>query len=101
MILLPPITREEDLVPAIELLFHGEALVIPASFRRPENLSPEIIWSNETSLKGGKNKLRCVRRKSTIELQAEQSQITAGEMSARFGTAWTALAQSVAPCPCG
>lgn len=101
MILLPPITREEDLVPAIGLLFNGEALVIPAAFRRPENLSSEIVWSNETSLKNGKNNVRCVRRKSFIELAAEEAQIAGSEMSARLGATWTALTQAVAPCPCG
>jgi hypothetical protein len=72
VILLPPITREEDLLTAIDLLFRGEALVVPASFQRPQHLSSEIIWSDEISTKAGKNKVRCVRRKSEHELVANQ-----------------------------
>lgn len=101
MILLPPITREEDLMLAIDLLSHGEALVVPASFARPENLSSEIIWSKEMSTISGKNKLRCVRRKSALELAAEQAQLAGIEMSARFGSAWSALMDASAPCTCG
>jgi hypothetical protein len=73
MILLPPITREEDLLPAIDLLFRGEALVVAASFRRPQHLSSEIVWSDETRTAAGKNKLRCVRRKSESELTSSAS----------------------------
>ncbi|MEO7113995.1 MAG: hypothetical protein ABI183_26380 [Polyangiaceae bacterium] len=88
MTLLPPIAREEDLLPALDLLSHGEALVVPASFERPWNLSPEIVWSSElwsteATLKGRKNELRCVRRKSAVEL--------AGGL----------FAQSSAACSCG
>jgi hypothetical protein len=101
MILLPPITREEDVIPAIDLLVEGEALVVQASFRRPENLSPDIVWYKEASLKAGKNELRCVRKKSAIELAAEQAQHAAGEMSARLGAAWAALSQAGSPCTCG
>jgi hypothetical protein len=72
VILLPPIIREEDLIPAIDLLFRGEALVVPASFERPQHLSAEIIWSDEISTKSGKNKVRCVRRKSERELAFNQ-----------------------------
>jgi hypothetical protein len=101
MILLPPITREEDLLAAIDLLSHGEALVVPASFARPENLSSEIVWAGEMTTTGGKNKLRCVRRKSAIEIAAEQAQLAGIEMSARLGSAWSALMDAGSPCTCG
>jgi hypothetical protein len=69
LILLPPIAHEEDLMPAIDLLARGEAIAIAAAFRRPSQLSSEIVWYAESSQK----QLRCVRRKSDAELHAERS----------------------------
>jgi hypothetical protein len=73
MILLPPITREEDVIPAIDLLSRGEAIVVVASFRRPENLSEEIVWQADGQgscvPKSSQKQLRCVRRKSDAEVE--------------------------------
>ena len=89
MILLPPITREEDLLPAIDLLYRGEAIVVAASFRRPDSLPEEIVWHTEPNQK----KLRCVRRKSDAEIAREK-------IGARFASLFS-LPDAASPCTCG